>query len=1406
MDFKSMVKDENVWISNEEMHNIPGAIQKEYLYLKENVQKDDICGALFRLKDIYEISMKIPAIMAVLSISSYMKVDDEFIRKTNDQLKLEQSNYTQGKKDEIEEYPEASKRFRLILSRLLREPLSIGSWSELIEIIVAYSALFELDSNLVTILSRTIHLFEVKPQKVNGEDGRYANVINWRNKTIGHGTLLLNTDDYWEQAYDLVKGLYTYFSEDAEGVSLNACYERIYITREEDDKYILQIGDKRLTVSKYIYNFDDEHYFFDSYYSKQKYTEVTNYFAAPKRLKDDSYYQRLYHHFIADEKISRPKKKGRLITNSADREMYACLNSIPDYERPAFVIDEIKKFINENNKGVIYIQMERGMGKSTLAHRLDGRYQKGILQKDLNAVVRVYHISNMRLRVDERKQDFFTALNTNLISYDGGQFEVDNKEYENSDRKDLRQLVETDTEDAQVAFSQYLELFRCRYEEELYGDTVSDEINLVYIIDGIDELDSDTKSILHAIPSDDLLRELPEETVNHVYIVLLSRTKEENLPDAAKECVDISEQKAGRVYTVDSNNEAYIALLKKYVRHNYKGISETACEDIIERAQRKFLYVQPYMALGDAILKTGEKLTACEVAENYVTELKKMYHGVSSNTLQLIISAIAVFRSISLKEICNLVLFTDVSYDVIGVLNDILPLLAVRRTDGDDVYEFANEGYEQYVLSKLRESVCEVICRFRISVNSWRERTVPSDGQGERAVIPDGSYGKEWGSYIKKILYVDSLAKEIHFKEIDEEYVKSLCDLWRTDPCTVYSGNVSEPLEVNVIDHLKALNYKELTVITKADLEHIGLEFGDCRPGASESEKKLIEYTQGMTAHCMKNPQIDIWFEFLLVWRWQILGTSKRDIEERLLLFRKIIMGWPDKQKVVRYLCNEVMTVYEKYCLDVRNMPDGKVVLYALYLEELLSFVKEIRLKKSVYEGLLYAYKLLVMDISKTASNLKKNEDLIWEKILKIVKEAAEYQDLPNYALIYDITKMYLYDEDFVDKKISELEDLSGKIHDFSAVEYYRELFHRLLLEKKKINEKQLVRYIEAEKLNISAVMDYLKNTYDGNNADDIFPWLVNFPVIEIRSLYRDDESVIILGLLDLYESLVKVYAEKSDADKLYCLHQPYKDLLELYDEIFRRDANIGLYNRVWSRAVVSYMKIIPCYEPVDFSLKMTPWEKTYTLYCSTAAYPNTFRKMADMKKIPCLPNVFINKLLQELYDEKEYEKYCSLNDHIRQTCSRLERIDDREYLLVVEEYYGWLNSCNSRSLEGKDSLTPDVLRDRLIEEYNSAFAKLLSLLNNGDDILNISSWKSDITEYIKFIAGLNKIFTLNSITLLNDCDINDILVEKLEKLRKKYSDQEKIIEQIDIIIQRIVCRPKKLEEYDPLELILSGI
>ena len=87
MDFKKTVKDKKIWVREEELQNIPAILKKEYQLLQQSVQNDDICGALFRLKDIYEISIKLPSILSIITISARMESDRAFVRMSETQLK-----------------------------------------------------------------------------------------------------------------------------------------------------------------------------------------------------------------------------------------------------------------------------------------------------------------------------------------------------------------------------------------------------------------------------------------------------------------------------------------------------------------------------------------------------------------------------------------------------------------------------------------------------------------------------------------------------------------------------------------------------------------------------------------------------------------------------------------------------------------------------------------------------------------------------------------------------------------------------------------------------------------------------------------------------------------------------------------------------------------------------------------------------------------------------------------------------------------------------------------------------------------------------------------------------------------------------------------------------------------------
>ena len=67
------------------------------------------------------------------------------------------------------------------------------------------------------------------------------------------------------------------------------------------------------------------------------------------------------------------------------------------------------------------------------------------------------------------------------------------------DGRNLKQEIRKGEACAGQAFIEYLNLFRKRYEEELVGEC--EDPKLVYIIDGIDELNYDTENLLNSLPT-----------------------------------------------------------------------------------------------------------------------------------------------------------------------------------------------------------------------------------------------------------------------------------------------------------------------------------------------------------------------------------------------------------------------------------------------------------------------------------------------------------------------------------------------------------------------------------------------------------------------------------------------------------------------------------------------------------------------------------------------------------------------------------------------------------------------------------------------------------------------------------------------------------------------------------------
>lgn len=1353
MDFKKTVKDKKIWVREEELQNIPAILKKEYQLLQQSVQNDDICGALFRLKDIYEISIKLPSILSIITISARMESDRAFVRMSETQLKKEQEDFLTGR-ETPESDSELQEKVRDILSCMVKEPLSIGSWRKLASSIVENSSVFALDENLKEILERTLLLFQVKPKKIR-EQGRYEDIGNWRNKTIGHGTLFINTEAYWEQVYDLVQGLSLYFRGDGNTL-LKEFYGRISIEKESDGSSVLKVGEQTYPISEYIYSFEENDYFFDSYYSRQKYAEITNYLDAPRRLKNNPYYENIYS-MLDGRKKSQRRKKERQITKSSDREAYACLNCAPGYEKPEFVLDEIRTFMEEHDRGVLHIQMERGMGKSTLAHELDGRYQRGILQEDLKAVVRVYHIRDMQFREENPARDFFTALSSNLSSFAGEQLEMDNEDYY-IDGKDIRQQMEHGGDDAPAAFCQYLELFRERYEEELTDhEGTEEELKLVYILDGIDELGSNAGSVLDAIPDPVFLNALPEE--NHIYLILLSRIQdEEDLQGTAREWIREAEKKAGRIVRFDGGNECYLALLKKYLQKNYKKLSDEQANDIIEKAQRKFLYIRPYLARGDSVLKADTKITAYDVAANYMEKLQKRYCGTSLHTLQLISAAIAVFGSATLREICELVLFTGISYDVVGVLNDILPLLTVKRAAGENRYEFANEAYGQYIFESLSEAAEEAVCRYRISLVSWCQT---ADWKEE-------GYGKQWGEYVRRALNVDGAARRMDFGETTEEYVKSLIHMqYDRAPQTYYASQINENLKCDVLWQIRLLHYGKMQILSAEDFRKIPIQFQKRAPWYRESwyresDRLACEYTQELISHCMEHGSVDEWFQVFTADRMKLRDDLDAYSDEpRMAAVREIVGAWKDQKSAVTFFVNLVKQDRK----DQRGFFSGNS--YGVYLEQLLPLVRDESLRNKIYDVLLDAYEMLA-DTVLQQPELGKIDQNRKETMLRILEMAEQQKELENDERISKIKKVIFW-ENIVNHTIDQLEELAENITSFRPEEYSDRLF-LLRLREETLTEEQLKRYQMAVIRNVANLLEYLKKIFEGLNAETVYPWLRERYFRRNFEFFPQESEGLIVEYLELFEQVIKIYGKENKVERIGRLEDMFLTFLRAYDQKVR-EKSIGLYS--------NYIEE----EKVDCQQKMTSWEKTYALYCSS----DTFIAKKDAGDgILIIVNRFTEKYLQELYEE-DLEAYEELNRKIEESYASLHfrenyiRGDQDYQLMFIPSYYNWICIRYERSLEKKDGRTSEELFQWMACEYACLMEKVTGLLRSETDLIHKSAVLIEIKRFSRELLRLSELIPDEIATAEGT---KRALLAELEELAEK-AEQPDVIRKVTEEIER---------------------
>lgn len=657
-----LIDRDDIWA--EDLDRIPVMIKYSYVQLKKLVSDGQVYGVMLQLKDLYESLYKIPIIMTLVVLES----DDKY---------KEGNSYAE------------------VIKAAIGSPMSMGKWDELASVIIKKNKELQLPKDLTEILKRTHRLYGME---VTSE---VPDVINWRNDAIGHGALKFEDDEsYKNEVKSLLALLKEYFDGESK-FSIKGLYDKIYfeiadhkligdnILVDNEESLFICVDSIRYNVDNYINNHDLKFFLFDSYYSRKNLIKYSSYIGGQNEFLKNKYFSDLYEKYVLrDNKDFTIQSE---VINRGEDIILEYLNMPKSYIKPAGLVEDLVEAMNEIGKGVISIFMERGMGKSAFSNHMSGLYHKVSLIR--NSLSRCYHVQNAALR---GISDFINSVN---FSYRHSYDPTQDLWGSNDDMPSLS----ADTNNPSSDMANFLNYYHKKYKREF----------TVLLIDGIDELTEQTTQILDYVPSQVELEE-------GVFVILLSRFKDENtvIGDSIRYIENAEKKSQTQICFYRKDNENIRVLRECINQHIKDGLlsEKTDIDKLLEKADYRFLYLKAYLELKDGTVLDNKN--EYEFIRSYMDHILSFYGPSQKHKLLEIAVTIALFSNISIQKYQEYLCLNDISFEFVGLLNDLLPVITVYHIDGEDVYSFADVAYNEYIISEYMEVVQDVIRGFCTSLSN----------------------------------------------------------------------------------------------------------------------------------------------------------------------------------------------------------------------------------------------------------------------------------------------------------------------------------------------------------------------------------------------------------------------------------------------------------------------------------------------------------------------------------------------------------------------------------------------------------------------------------------------------------------------------------------------------------------
>ncbi len=687
---EEIAEDEALWIPDGETA-YPFVISAEYKRLRGLCKKRDAFGTLLCLKDSFE------AILKYMTLVSYA--------------------WAREKTDEVFESEN--------ISKITTPNPSFGTWLELARIIV--KSLDETDNKL--------HM-DIPLEKIRKLYGK-NDIVKWRNDNIGHGVMSLEEDeDFREDIRSMIsrlKELMTDIDGSLKNHDLYAFTETGKISLigadavhaiKSEDKIFVKIGDEEIPLSPFITIYKDDKgrcgvFFFDN---QKKVTLSVFQAYANGRMdnRNDSYFEKLRRCLDSSGKDLDIAADNRYKTAEEYRELDVMTGG-KDFVVPGHLLSWLRSCIERHEKGIFLLKMNRGTGKSTFTEKLNTLFEKPLVIDD-GIQVRTYHLGRTQFGGD-----------SDMVSYTEYMW---GKDYNGTMYPGIKKVADLDKEekDPARAFAGFLEdVLRSR---EYKGSAEK----ILMVFDGLDE--TNNKEIRSRFPSEEMLGK-------GIYILFTSRDpKTEDLPEEISEYINGLECTEEKTFGADGEENR--EFLREYIDHEkISGIYE---ERLIELAHERILE----LGILCRLLKKGvnvEELNDSEkIIKKYLEIISEGYGEKDSARLREVLTILAVLgemRPLTLREIGEISSENTVTLRLIGIINDLMPLIRIERTEqtvwksaGDEkkeklvetvnIYEIANSDLAEELkkqIPELEEVIRDVV---QLAMAGMKEG-VPESYSGDEA-------------------------------------------------------------------------------------------------------------------------------------------------------------------------------------------------------------------------------------------------------------------------------------------------------------------------------------------------------------------------------------------------------------------------------------------------------------------------------------------------------------------------------------------------------------------------------------------------------------------------------------------------------------------------------------------------